>query len=233
MTEAGNAAESVGASDTEVGSAPEIVGKEDRILNAAVRVFAQHGYHSSSMATVAREAQVATGTIYLYFGRKQDLLITLFQRYLGGYIERCRPALQAAEPGVARLRLLVDMHLGFFAEDRALASVFQIHAREPDPVLSDGIKPTVAEYLEVIAEVIESGVTAGAFRLDLDVRLARQVFFGALDEVVTSWVRSKRIYPLMSVLDPLATMLARGFGAAPPPRDAAVPVSDSEPGDPS
>jgi len=231
MTDAESAAESAGTDDAAGTGARESNGKEERILSAAVRVFAQHGYHGSSMAAVAREAQVATGTIYLYFGRKQDLLITLFQRHLGGYIERCRPALEQAEPGVARLHLLAKMHLAFFAEDRALASVFQIHAREPDPDLADGIGPTVASYFEVIAEVIASGVTAGAFRLDLDVRLARHIFFGALDEVVTGWVRSKRIYPLMSLLDPAATILARGFGAAPPPREASPPAAVGEPGD--
>jgi TetR/AcrR family fatty acid metabolism transcriptional regulator len=220
MTQAEGAAES--------GTPPETNGKEERILRAAVRVFSEHGYHGSSMAAVAREAQVATGTIYLYFERKQDLLVTLFQRHLGGYIERCRPALEETEAGVPRLRLLAEMHLGFFAEDRALASVFQIHAREPDPALSEGIRPTVAEYFEVIAEVIEAGVTAGAFRLDLDVRLARHVFFGALDECVTGWVRSKRVYPLMSVLDPLAAMLARAFGALPSSREP-----EPAPGDPT
>ena len=116
-------------------------GKEDRILEAAVRVFAQNGYHGSSMARVAREAGVAAGTIYLYFERKQDLLITLFRRDLGDYLERCRPALEEALTGVPRLRLLIQHHLAFFEEDRARASVFQIHAREPDPVLSEGIRP--------------------------------------------------------------------------------------------
>jgi len=222
---AGDEAEALGPPPA---AAPDPSGKEARILRAAVQVFARNGYHGSSMAAVAREAQVATGTIYLYFERKQDLLITLFQRHLGGYIDRCRPALQAAEPGVPRLRLLAEMHLAFFAEDRALANVFQIHAREPDPVLGEGIRPTVTEYFDVITEVIEAGVSAGAFRLDLDVRLARHVFFGALDEVVTGWVRSKRAYPLMSVLDPMAAMLARAFGAATPTRG-----KDPEMGDPS
>lgn len=190
--------------------------KEERILRAAVRVFAKNGYHGSTMAVVAQEAEVATGTIYLYFARKQDLLITLFQRHLGDYLERSKPGLAESDAGVPRLHLLTQMHLAFFAEDRALASVFQIHAREPDPVLADGIRPSVAAYFDVIAEVIEGGVACGAFRSDLDVRLARHVFFGALDEVVTGWVRSTHAYSLMSVLDPLADMLARGFGAALP-----------------
>jgi AcrR family transcriptional regulator len=149
----------------------EANGKEDRILRAAVQVFAEHGYHGSTMAMVAQQAEVATGTIYLYFVRKQDLLITLFQRHLGEYLERSKPALADAEDGVPRLRLLTQTHLAFFAEDRAR---------------------------------------------DLDVRVARHVFFGAVDEVVTGWVRSKRDHPLMSALDPLATMLARAFGAALP-----------------
>jgi TetR/AcrR family fatty acid metabolism transcriptional regulator len=201
---------------TQAGSFVVPKGKEELILDAAVRVFARSGYHGSSMASVAQEAGVAAGTIYLYFERKQDLLITLFQRDLGGYIESCRPALAEAEPGVPRLRSLVSKHLAFFAEDRERASVFQIHGREPDPVLSDGIRPTVAEYFDLIGEVMAAGVEAGAFDPGLDVRIARHVFFGAVDEVVTGWLRAKHPYPLMTVLDPLAAMLARAVGATAP-----------------
>lgn len=193
--------------------APASGDKEARILAAAVRVFARRGYHGSSMAVVAREAEVATGTIYLYFERKQDLLVTLFQRHLNDYLRASRPLLQAEEPGVPRLRRLAEQHLAFFAGDRELATVFQIHVREPDPVLADGIRPSVAAYFDVISDVVTAGVEAGAFAPDLDVRLARQVFFGALDEVVTGWLRAKRPFSLMSALDPVAAMLARGFGA--------------------
>ncbi len=191
-------------------------GKEEQILDAAVRVFAQHGYHGSSMASVAKEAGVAAGTIYLYFEGKQDLLITLFRREMGGYIQSCRPALADSPPGVPRLRMLVAKHLAFFAEDRERAGVFQVHGREPDPTLAEGIRPTVAEYFELIAEVMAAGVESGTFDPDLDVRVARHVFFGAVDEVVTGWLRSKHPYPLMTVLDPLVAMLARAVGATAP-----------------
>ncbi len=197
-------------------SPPVTRDKEARILAAAVRVFALNGYHGSTMAAVAAEAGVATGTIYLYFERKQELLITLFQRHLSDYMERCRPLLAAVSPGVDRLRLLAELHLAFFAEDRELATVFQIHIRDPDPILAEGIRPSVAEYFDLIGTVIGDGVQADAFDRRLDVRLARQLFFGALDEVVTGWLRSKRGYALMSTLDPVVAMLARGFGALPP-----------------
>lgn len=166
------------------------------------------------MAAVAREAGIATGTTYLYFDRKQDLLVALFQRHLTDYVARSAPALAAEAPGVPRLRRLAEQHLGFFAGDRDLATVFQIHIREPDPVLAAGIRPIVASYFDLIGGVIQAGIDAGVFAADLDVRLARQVFFGALDEIVTGWLRAKRPFPLMSALDPVAAILARGFGAA-------------------
>jgi len=199
---------------------PPAPNKEARILTAAVRVFARNGYHGSTMAAVAQEAGVATGTIYLYFERKQDVLVALFRRHLTEYLERSRPVLLRAAPGVPRLRALARQHLAFFADDRELAQVFQIHIREPDPVLSEGILGSVTAYFDLIAQVISDGVASGAFDRELDVRYARQVFFGALDEVVTGWLRSRSSRSLMSALDPVATMLARAYGAA-------------EPGDPS
>ena len=52
--------------------------KRARILDAAVKVFAERGYFSSTVAEIARAAGVADGTIYLYFKSKDDLLLRLF-----------------------------------------------------------------------------------------------------------------------------------------------------------
>lgn len=187
--------------------------KESRILQAAVSVFAEKGYHGSSIADIAGAARVATGTIYLYFAHKEDLLTALFQRTLGRYLEEHRSALESAPPGLPQLRKLVEVHLRFFERDMDLARVFQIHLREVNPVIRDGIRPTLVEYLEMIDGVVRAGVRAGDFETDLDPRLARQFLFGGLDELVTAWVVSGGGFPLVSVTDRAFRMLALAFGA--------------------
>src|SRR3954462_15829791 len=65
-----------------VHSAQDAVDKRDkreRILAAAERIFARHGFFAAKVSDVAKEAGVADGTIYLYFKNKDDLLISLFE----------------------------------------------------------------------------------------------------------------------------------------------------------
>ena len=60
--------------------------KYEAILNAATKVFAQYGYHQTQVTKIAKEAQVADGTIYLYFKSKEDILISLFDEKMGGLL---------------------------------------------------------------------------------------------------------------------------------------------------
>ena len=53
--------------------------KPQQIIDAAIRVFARNGYYNSRVSDIAREAGIASGTIYLYFKTKDEILVTLFR----------------------------------------------------------------------------------------------------------------------------------------------------------
>src|SRR4051794_14081424 len=59
-----------------------------QIIDAAVVVIAEHGYHQAQVSKIAKQAGVADGTIYLYFKNKEDILISLFEEKMGTYIEK-------------------------------------------------------------------------------------------------------------------------------------------------
>ena len=191
------------------------IAKEEAILKAAVSVFGEKGYHGSSVADIAAAAGIATGTIYLYFERKEDLLNALFRRTLGSYLAETRPECRALPPGLPQLCKLVQLHFEFFERDLTLARMFQVHLREINPVVREAIGPTVTEYLDLIDEVILGGKECGDFSPDLDHRLARQFLFGALDEGVTAWVVMKGRFRLADIVQDSCLMLARAFGASP------------------
>lgn len=186
--------------------------KELQILDAALKVFARSGYHKSSIATIAGEAGIAAGTIYLYFRQKEDLIIALFQRHLGDYLAEYEPKIRAEADPAVRIRNLIRYHLAFFERDHDLAIVFQIHLREVSPMIRDGITPILVRYFDVIDEILRDAHARGELDPELDLRLARKVLFGALDEIVTSWARTEHRYSLLSQVDPLYRILSRALG---------------------
>ncbi len=201
--------------------------KELLILRAAVRVFGQSGYHGSSIADIASEAGIATGTIYLYFKKKEELIIALFQRLIGDYLIAGRPRLEAMPAGFPRLQKLIAMHLEFFEGDHEVAAAFQVHLREANPEIREGIRPILVQYFEMIEHILLDGIEAKDFDPGLDVRLARKLVFGGLDEVVTSWVLSGHRYSLMNLADPLFELIARAVRGGAESRRHPVPRTDS------
>ena len=61
--------------------------KHQKIIQAAAKVFAEKGFYNSRVSEIAKEANVADGTIYLYFKNKDDILISLFEEEFGQIVE--------------------------------------------------------------------------------------------------------------------------------------------------
>ncbi len=189
----------------------EPVGKGAAILKAAVAVFSLRGYHASTVADVAKEAGVATGTIYNYFERKEDLLIELFHRYSERYLVLQTAGLDSEKPGQEQLSGFVRRHFEVFGEERGVARVFHVHWREVQPLIRQGILPSLRSFFAAMDRVVEEGIQAGEFDPDLSPRLARQLISGALDEVVISWALSENNRALVDSAAPLSRMLEKAL----------------------
>ena len=185
--------------------------KREKILRAAIEVFAKRGYFSSRMTDVAHRAEVADGTLYLYFKGKEDLLHSIFDHVLSLFIERVQERVEGVSDPVEKLRLLVRMHLELLGSDPALAQVLQIEIRHSRRFLALATRGKLGEYLNLIRGIIEEGQSVGRFRHDISAGLATQMVFGAVDELVMSWVLQDGAPDLAAKADPLVALLTDGL----------------------
>jgi len=196
--------------------------KRRRILQAAVKVFAQKGYHGAKVAAIARRADVADGTIYLYFRNKEDILVSLFAEVMDEHLSRAREELSAVEGAPARLRAIARHHLRVLGGNRDLAVVFQVELRQSTQFMERFTASWLQDYFATVGEVIEQGQKEGTLRPDLPRKMATKVFFGALDELVTSWIVGGKDYDLSRLAAPMVDLFLHGAAAG---RELAAPVA--------
>jgi len=187
--------------------------KHAAILNAATRVFARHGFFNAQVADVAREAGVAAGTVYLYFRSKDDLLASLFERTMREAIDQGHAALSGVTDPVERLTAIARLHLDRLGRDRDLAVVFQVELRQSTKHMEQFSSTLLREYLGILRAVIAEGQAAGVFRADIKATTAAKVLFGALDEMATNWMLSRRRYALAADADAVIDLLLGGLRA--------------------
>jgi len=188
--------------------------KRGRILDAAVKVFARKGYFGARVSEIAQHARVADGTIYLYFRNKEDILVSLFDEVMAEHVERGRQELAAVAGAEARLLVIARHHLRLLGGNRDLAVVFQVELRQSTKFMERFTAGWLQDYLAVISDVIEEGQREGTFRPDLSRKLATKAFFGALDEMVTSWILSPKEYDLVGQAAPVVDLFLHGAAAA-------------------
>src|SRR4051812_43795050 len=165
--------------------------KRDRILSAAERIFARHGFFAAKVSDVAKEAGVADGTIYLYFKSKDDLLISLFERRM----QQVNDTLAAAIKGKApreQLRAFIKSYLQLVHDEPAAAEVLTIELRQSSKFMKEYDNPTFAEFLRLLGGVITAAQDKREIASSIPAHVAARMIFGMLDELALSWVLAKK-----------------------------------------
>jgi TetR/AcrR family fatty acid metabolism transcriptional regulator len=186
--------------------------KYHRILEAAVKVFAEQGFFQSTVAQIAKQAGVADGTIYLYFKSKDDILVQFYEYRTRQVFERFRESVEQASTAIDKLRNLVRTHLREFQKDPNMAIVYQVETHQHRPVAQESIKAMAKMYRDLIDEVVEQGQQEGTIRHNLFMGLVKRLINGAVDEVINAWIHTGRTYDLVSMADPLVDLFIAGIG---------------------
>ena len=181
------------------------------ILDAAVSVMAETGYHGAQVARIARVAGVADGTVYLYFKNKEDILISILRETIG-QIVTLSTFLEGDHPDpLAALHKLIEVHFKTLGSNPNLALVLQVHIRQAEPVLRAKVAEMMRSYHQTLDRIIDLGQQTGVFAPQFDRRIARRLIFGTIDETVNAWIFTGAKYDLLTLVDPIFTILQQGI----------------------
>jgi TetR/AcrR family transcriptional regulator, fatty acid metabolism regulator protein len=159
--------------------------KRRLILSAAVRVFAEKGYHAARVGDIAEEAGVAYGLLYHYFGSKDEVLSTVFRETWGMMLGTVRSVEEVDESARDRLRKVAAVVLRAWKRTPDLVRVLVTEVTRSELIQRE--VEEIDQAFAALERIIRSGQEAGEFRPDLDPRLAAWILYGALDEFLTGW----------------------------------------------
>ncbi len=189
--------------------------KRVRIIESAIEVFAEKGFHQARVTDIAQRAGVADGTIYLYFRNKEDLLLTIFEEKMDTINEGALHELAPIADPLERIRAFARYHFRLVRENRALAEVLQVELRLSNKFLKEYRPVKLWTYLGIFSGIIRQGQKQGVFRTDLDRFIVMWSFFGALDELAMQWVLSRKRpkFDMESAAETVADIFIRGIVA--------------------
>jgi TetR/AcrR family transcriptional regulator, fatty acid metabolism regulator protein len=186
--------------------------KHQKIIEAAIKVFAENGFFNSRISEIAKEANVADGTIYLYFNNKYDILISLFEEEMSRIISNMRQEIVREKDASRKLEVFAQVHLKIVEENRALAEVLQVELRQSSKFMKEYRNKRFAEYVNIISSIIKRGQEDGTIRKDVMPGIAKRAFFGALDEMSRFWVLSpQKKYSISTAAKQISDFFIRGI----------------------
>ena len=163
-----------------------------KIIDAATKIFAKKGFHKARISEIAREAQIADGTIYIYFENKDDILISLFEEQMNAVLDNMVEKISEQNNPIKKLEKFALTHLQLIEQNKNLAEIIQVEIRQSSKFMKEYKNEKFTQYLDLVGKIIQEGQENGVFKKEVIPGVAKRAFFGALDEMSRFWVLSSR-----------------------------------------
>lgn len=186
-------------------------GTEQRVHAAAVRLFAERGFHGTGIRDLAEAAGLSSATLYHYMGTKEELLARLMRESLEHLLAEARSVLASESEPVRRLAGLVRMHVREHAEQRLETTVIDGEIRALRGLHRDEVLALRDAYEALWHDVLAEGRTAGVLDID-DVGLARLALL-EMCSGVSRWYSPAGRLSLDDISEQYVVMATRLVGA--------------------
>ena len=209
-----------------------------RIINSAKRLFAEQGYQKTTILDISKQAGLSEAALYEYFQGKEDLLLTIPGLWVSELLQDIDEQLFGVKGAINRLHKFLWWYLRRIEQAPLDAKIVYLFLKTNSNFLATEVFSNVKQFYSRLLDIFEEGRRSGEFKPDLNSRLARDIFVGTMDHIVTRWLLKDMYYSLFEGLDPLFDLMVSAFAAEPvrvaqpvepQPADAAEGRADIDP----
>lgn len=185
--------------------------KEADILEAAIKVFAKFGYHNSRISQIAKEAGIASGSVYLYYKNKEEVLASIFKKVWEQlYNEISRICERKDLTAIDKLEYLIDLIFDIFSVNPSLAIVFvneQIHLQKETALFMRYYE----NFFKKGEEIIEEGIKKGSINPNIDVKTFKFFLLGGMRYLLENWAKDVKNFPLTTLRQNVKLIIKKGI----------------------
>ncbi len=183
----------------------------NRIINSAKNLFSEQGYQKTTIVDISKQAGLSEAALYEYFQGKEDLLLTIPDLWVSELLRDLDEQLFGIQGAVNKLRKYLWWYLRRVEQAPLDAKIVYLFLKTNANFLSTEVYANVKKFYSYIVDIFEEGRKSGEMRPDLDPRIARDIFVGTMDHIITRWLLKDRSYSLFDKLDKTFNLIVRAF----------------------
>lgn len=187
--------------------------KLDAVLAAAADLFAERGYHATTVRDIAERVGLLSGSLYAHIDSKEDLLLRIVRQGGQDFHLAVEPILSIPQPAMQKLILALAAHMRTVAKSRSIATVFLYEWRALSPANRDQVLQWRASYENLWTRLLDEGVRSGEFR-PLELSLTR-LFALTAASGLHEWYDPEGVLSVEEIAAIYANLLTEGIRARP------------------
>jgi len=184
-----------------------------RIINSAKKLFAEQGYQKTTIVDISKQAGLSEAALYEYFQGKEDLLLTIPDLWVSELLKDLDEQLFGVRGAENKLRKYLWWYLRRIEQSPLDAKIVYLFLKTNANFLNTEVYANVKKLYSYLVDIFEEGLKTGEMKSDLDSRIARDIFVGTLDHIITRWLLKDMSYSLFDNLDNTFNLIVSAFKA--------------------
>jgi len=184
-----------------------------RIINSARRLFAEQGYQKTTVVDISRQAGLSEAALYDYFQGKEDLLQMIPDLWVSELLQDLDEQLFGIKGAVNKMRKYLWWYMRRVEQSPLDAKIVYLFLKTNANFLNTEVYSNVKKLYSHLVDIFEEGRKSGEMKPDLNPRVARDIFVGTMDHIISRWLLKDRSYSLFDNLESIFDLMVDAFKA--------------------